>query len=872
MLANFVSSPLNIDGGNNNNDSSGSTGGVDPGTNSQLGAGNNANAGEHSKDGDTKRSQQPPYMMPGVLHYLQYEWSRYELERSQWEMERAELKARISFLIGERKAQENLKHDLVRRIKMLEYALKQERNKFQHLLVSYEQLQSGQTTTGDKEDVAEQNSFQSNIPKSTVPLDIDAIVPPTPSPPAINKLDLNSSKQQSTGGEITNQEWAKARETLRQYLQEIGYTKKILDVRSFRVKHLLGLLPDSKQQEIEERDNRIENTEKALLDTEQAILETATAIKQLRCGTIPDEKPRHKSKSNPNEEQNYVDDEDNSDSSSGGDVADAFNLDADTAEAIKEFSFLRRDKDEDSQKRNKPQQDTDCGNDFYEQKSRLAMQLDRQYAMNIKAAKEKLRNDKRQQSVINVTQPKGGVIDDYSEKFSASSAKPTRHISIDAVYGIPPNTISQQSQPATDFTFEEEKFERIKGIDDEQHVRWNIRYTLRSHYDSIRAMQFHPVEPVLITASEDGTAKLWNLNSSSVGGSSKSGSGSGSDGSGKASQFPQPATGIIDIEPLYTFRGHRGPILAIDMSPLGENCYTAGLDGVICCWNVPPTVGLDIYQSFDASALRERLLGHEDAIWGLCYHSPSNRIISASADGTIRIWIVGLADGAMPSPLLKTITELDRPRSIDLASTECQHLAVACSGMQCHIRDFETGQIVLKFQLNENGDDVPPGEVNKILSHPTLPITITAGEDRKIRFFDNNTGKLINSTMAHMEGVSTLAIDSNGHYLLSGSHDGSIRLWDAEKRICLQEIAAHRKKLSSGVMALAFHPSRPLIGSAGADSLAKVYGTHWNSPHSSFAPSASSPSSSSGSSGASSLVNSPLKPQQQQMAYSHLRK
>jgi hypothetical protein len=35
--------------------------------------------------------------------------------------------ARIAFLQGERKGQENLKQDLVRRIKMLEYALKQER-------------------------------------------------------------------------------------------------------------------------------------------------------------------------------------------------------------------------------------------------------------------------------------------------------------------------------------------------------------------------------------------------------------------------------------------------------------------------------------------------------------------------------------------------------------------------------------------------------------------------------------------------------------------------------------------------------------------------------------------------------------------------
>lgn len=37
------------------------------------------------------------------------------------------LQAKIAFLNGERKGQENLKNDLVRRIKMLEYALKQER-------------------------------------------------------------------------------------------------------------------------------------------------------------------------------------------------------------------------------------------------------------------------------------------------------------------------------------------------------------------------------------------------------------------------------------------------------------------------------------------------------------------------------------------------------------------------------------------------------------------------------------------------------------------------------------------------------------------------------------------------------------------------
>lgn len=74
-------------------------------------------------------------------------------------------------------------------------------------------------------------------------------------------------------------------------------------------------------------------------------------------------------------------------------------------------------------------------------------------------------------------------------------------------------------------------------------------------------MQFHPVEPVLITASEDGTAKVWDLSNAVV----------GKQHDGKTSRAfffltifiifiayqNQLATGMIDIEPFYTFRGHK---------------------------------------------------------------------------------------------------------------------------------------------------------------------------------------------------------------------------------------------------------------------------------------------------------------------------
>jgi len=73
------------------------------------------------------KEDKPRYSIPGILHFIQHEWARFEMERASWELERAELQARIAFLQGERKGQDNLKNDLVRRIKMLEYALKQER-------------------------------------------------------------------------------------------------------------------------------------------------------------------------------------------------------------------------------------------------------------------------------------------------------------------------------------------------------------------------------------------------------------------------------------------------------------------------------------------------------------------------------------------------------------------------------------------------------------------------------------------------------------------------------------------------------------------------------------------------------------------------
>ncbi|XP_057158293.1 striatin-like [Pan paniscus] len=76
------------------------------------------------------------------------------------------IKAQIAFLQGERKGQENLKKDLVRRIKMLEYALKQKRAKC-HKLKYGTQLNQGDmkppsydSDEGDETEVQPQQNSQ----------------------------------------------------------------------------------------------------------------------------------------------------------------------------------------------------------------------------------------------------------------------------------------------------------------------------------------------------------------------------------------------------------------------------------------------------------------------------------------------------------------------------------------------------------------------------------------------------------------------------------------------------------------------------------------------------------------------------------------
>ncbi|KAM5235773.1 striatin-3 isoform 2-T2 [Ctenodactylus gundi] len=704
---------------------------------------------------ELSRPQQ--YTIPGILHYIQHEWARFEMERAHWEVERAELQARIAFLQGERKGQENLKKDLVRRIKMLEYALKQERAKYHKLKYGTELNQ------GD----LKMPTFESEETKDTE----------APTAPHNSQLT-----------------WKQGRQLLRQYLQEVGYTDTILDVRSQRVRSLLGLSntepngsvetknleqilnggDSSKQkgQEIKrpsgdvlETFNFLENADDSDEEEENDMIEG-----------IPEGKDKHRINKHKIGNEGLA-----------ADLTD----DPDTEEALKEFDFLVTAEDGEGAGEARSSGD---GTEWGVNRTKLCdtiadlgddelPHIPSGVINQSRSASTRMTDHEgaRAEEAEPITFPSGG-----GKSFIMGSDDVL--LSVLGLGDLADLTVTNDADYSYDLPANKDAFRKT----------WNPKYTLRSHFDGVRALAFHPVEPVLVTASEDHTLKLWNLQKT----------------------VPAKKQASLDVEPIYTFRAHIGPVLSLAISSSGEQCFSGGIDATIQWWNMP-SPNVDPYDTYEPNVLAGTLVGHTDAVWGLAYSGIKNQLLSCSADGTIRLW-----NPQEKLPCICTYNgdkEHGIPTSVDFIGCDPAHMVTSFNTGSAVIYDLETSQSLVMLLSQADSGLQSSDHINRVVSHPTLPVTVTAHEDRHIRFFDNKTGKIIHSMVAHLDAVTSLAVDPNGIYLMSGSHDCSIRLWNLDSKTCVQEITAHRKKLDESIYDVAFHPSKAYIASAGADALAKVF-------------------------------------------------
>ncbi|XP_014111427.1 PREDICTED: striatin isoform X3 [Pseudopodoces humilis] len=587
--------------------------------------------------------------------------------------------------------------------------------------------------------------------------------------------------------------WKQGRQLLRQYLQEVGYTDTILDVKSKRVRALLGLSSDASEKENRNQEPMVNGTEgqikenamigKPELTDSASLLETFKFLE--------------------NAAADFSDEEDEEDiEGREKTIIDTATIvrkrvlsdsseDRDTEEALKEFDFLATSDDGDGESRS-----SGDGTDWGPNRSKLQDML-----ANLRDVDDL---PSLQPSVAPSSRPSSSRLIEHeinrTDEVEALTFPPSSGKSfimgtdeaLENELGLGELAGLTVANEADSLTYD------IANNKDALRKTWNPKFTLRSHFDGIRGLAFHPVEPVLITASEDHTLKMWNLQKTA----------------------PAKKSASLDVEPIYTFRAHNGPVLCVVMSSNGEQCYSGGTDGLIHGWNTT-NPNIDPYDSYDPSVLRGAFVGHTDAVWGLVYSGAHQRLLSCSADGTIRLWKA--TEIAPALNIFNDNQEMGIPSSVDLVSSDPSLMVASFNSGHTSIFNMETRQRILTLESSMDTTVSSSCQINRVISHPTLPISITAHEDRHIKFYDNNTGKLIHSMVAHLDAVTSLAVDPNGLYLMSGSHDCSIRLWNLESKTCIQEFTAHRKKFDESIHDVAFHPSKCYIASAGADALAKVF-------------------------------------------------
>ncbi|KAL1683492.1 WD40-repeat-containing domain protein [Schizophyllum commune] len=760
------------------------------------------------------------FTLSSVLHFLQTEWRRYERDRNEWEIERAEMRARIALLEGERRSFENVKLDLMRRIKMLEYALRMERSKqlTQPASVPPTKLAQIQAQTvgkpGDTEHKEESSGSSPRSEDSPLP---DARLP--------NGNAGGSNARPGSWGGVLNPTWgpstaslsiqpstsiasglgkpppgrdpksrARSRDYLKQCLQEITYLTS---------PQAMNPLPN-----------------RPLVSTSLAMNNGPPSAFPINSG-LNSNGPN--TGSNSPAQQHQI----------PGTLTlpnvpmDAYNgrprkVMPDVASG-KEFPAMINGMNAGGTiTLNTANQALMSGPSSAPASSGPLERRDPMTAAGMQQQNQQQPSGQQQQQPEESEGAQQGESRQITAIFRPDDAGSWRE-QLKQAHDRSVNAAGWQHEGEEEgpdqVSVEEE--DGVPSESESSNKKWHPRRTLRSHLDTVRAVAFHPTELCLATGGDDCTVKIWRMDVSSL-----------------ATAAGRPA---VEVEPQLTLRGHSAGITRLIHSPSKGLLYSASLDSSIRIWALP-SPHHTTYAPYDETRARGELIGHTDAVWDLALVRDESTLISCGAEGRVKVWDVSGPSGGgelrmswgyngitdeddqHDKELLEEDGTFPGATSVEALKTDLKRVAVAYQNAVVKIFDIATGKEVARLASDISYDGTPATQVNRIVSHPTSPLLVTAHEDKFIRIFDLTTGQCTHSMLAHLDGVTALSIDAAGLSLVSGSHDCSVRFWDLlGTRECIQELTAAREKGREGVLDLEFHPTMPVLASAGADGLVKLF-------------------------------------------------
>ncbi|KPM37452.1 putative coatomer subunit alpha [Neonectria ditissima] len=309
-----------------------------------------------------------------------------------------------------------------------------------------------------------------------------------------------------------------------------------------------------------------------------------------------------------------------------------------------------------------------------------------------------------------------------------------------------------------------------------------------------KGIAFHPKRPWILVSLHSSTIQLWDYRMGT----------------------------LID-----RFEEHDGPVRGVDFHKTQPLFVSGGDDYKIKVW------------SYQTRRCLFTLNGHLDYVRTVFFHHELPWILSASDDQTIRIWnwqnrslictMTGHNHYAMcaqfhPKEDLVVSASLDQSvRVWDISGLRKKHSAPTSMSFEDQMARANQNQAdmfgntdaVVKFVLE--GHD---RGVNWVAFHPTMPLIVSAGDDRLVKLWRMSETKAweVDTCRGHFQNASGCLFHPHQDLILSAGEDKTIRVWDLNKRTAVQSF----KRENDRFWVIAAHPEINLFA-AGHDNGVMVF-------------------------------------------------
>jgi WD40 repeat protein len=289
-----------------------------------------------------------------------------------------------------------------------------------------------------------------------------------------------------------------------------------------------------------------------------------------------------------------------------------------------------------------------------------------------------------------------------------------------------------------------------------------VAATLIGHKGRVSSARFSADGRRIVTASVDGTARVWDWHSGAV------------------------LATLVGQAVLYSAR----------FSPDGNRVVTASEDHTVRVWDVP---------SGKAILTLTGTAAYNDA----SFSPDGRRIVTASDDATSRIW-----DAATGMPLGVFTGQDD---SIDCASFSPDGRRVATDGSDAMVRVWDAQSGIMTARLA--GHD---GGVMTAAFSPDGKRLVTASTDQTAAVWNAQEGKVETTLPGHDGGMMSAAFSPDGRRIVTAEGYGKTRLWDARSGALL---FAMQPGPQTWALDAAFSPDGKRIVTASENGTAQIWAT-----------------------------------------------